>query len=454
MATTTKAQKKEPARTHIMATSFIKSTRKKSTGVKVLTTDNTLDSYPVCKMSELHKLANKFGWIIFPVGLCDFERVIKEYAKENIYYAWELYNAYIRFMRLTDGEEKRFIIAPPSYIDTYRLITESRALNAMFEDTYYPESLKGMKDAFEILKPILIETRAIVDGMTQKINEYNRLKEKERKESRASKKTISAIDKLLMLIDPCIFSVPSFDDIHKPKANARIGLCWGEPLQDFIVDDLPNNNGAFSSVTFPWSKDMMKEVTLTDLDADMEIRTKYAEMEKAINAISEEIVAASEMRWWKRENERPLDRDKLQKGFDVLKKMFNISSTCFQDLRKAYEYMEEYFTYDGTSSCPGAKESLCDSPHSWGCTPWKNGGCYFKRCNANAAMKRIGSFYSEIARTRWITEFGRLYNDHQYKEFLEFIPLIMEKEAEEKYIIEEFKKGFPTFWAFYKMVTT
>ena len=94
-----------------------------------------------------------------------------------------------------------------------------------------------------------------------------------------------------------------------------------------------------------------------------------------------------------------------------------------------------------------------DCPNSWGCTP-NRGGCIFKRCNAETAMNRIGSFYRDVAGPYWIEEFGRLYNDHKYKEFLEFIPLIAEKEAESEYKIKDFKDGFPTFWFFYKIVTT
>ena len=84
MATTTKAKGKS-APDAIMATSFIKPARLKKTGVKVLTTDNTIESYPACRMRELHNLAEMFGWVIMPMSLVSFDSIIKAYSSDKVF---------------------------------------------------------------------------------------------------------------------------------------------------------------------------------------------------------------------------------------------------------------------------------------------------------------------------------------------------------------------------------
>ena len=432
MATTTK---KMDVPDTIMATSFLK----RAKGVKVLTTDNTIESYPACRMRELHNLADMFDWVILPLSLVSFDSIIKAYTSESVYYAWELYQAFNRFVASSNGHMRFYIIAPLNFLDTYDLMTNYSRLDDIIENAYFPKSLKKIQDSIEVLKPMLMETGAIINGMAR-IIEDNRRRQKAEEDKKK---------------DPCIFAIDAKDDICNPKAIARIGLCWGPELTDFIVSDLPRNNGAFQSVTYPWSEDMIKKITKNDLDADMKVRKKYAEMKEAYNLICNEFTVACDM-YFKHSLARVLKKEKILDAFEVFKQEFNISSYISKDLKTAEECMQEYFSYDGYGRCPGIEKMgafghLCR--HKFGCCKEDNPDCLSKKHAAEVVLERISRFYFDVAKYDWIEQFHQLYEEQRYMEFLDFIPLIAVMEEENKYKTKEFKDNFPKFWAFYKLVT-
>lgn len=461
MATDTMVKKEQSAPNVIMATSFLKRAR----GVKVLTTDNTIESYPACRMRELHNLADMFDWVIFPMRLCDFDKIIKAYSRESVYYAWELYQAYIRFINASNGHMRFYIIAPLSFLDTYSLMTEYSGFDDIIENAYFPQSLKKIQDSIEVLKPLLMETRAIINGMA-KIIEDNRRRQQEEEDKKK---------------DPCIFAIDAKDDICDPKAIARLGLCWGPELTDFVVGDLPRNNGAFQTVTYPWSKDMVKNVAYRDLDSDHQITNSYLVVMEAFNALCKEFEGAC----WSSESQKV--RRQVAETWGI-KGYINTLMEAFPEKRAEIEEIQEhidmYFKINGDSeSCPGRYKELY--------TSWKCGAdtrneirkewawhksydryrhrtiiyydciterCYIKAKCAHKIVTLLYNFSKDFLDQYYVKKIKKCFKEQEHGEMLELIPLIQAIEKDDGDSrwyrkSDQIKEAFPKFWAFYKLVT-
>lgn len=442
MATDTMVKKEQSAPNVIMATSFLKRAR----GVKVLTTDNTMESYPACRMRELHNLADMFDWVIFPMRLCDFDKIIKAYSRESVYYAWELYQAYIRFKNASNGHMRFYIIAPLSFLDTYSLMTEYSGLDDIIENAYFPQSLKKIQDSIEVLKPLLMETRAIINGMA-KIIEDNRRRQQEEEDKKK---------------DPCIFAIDAKDDICDPKAIARLGLCWGPELTDFVVGDLPRNNGAFQTVTYPWSKDLVEKVTLTDLDKDHEVRDRIYAIENAYETLREEWAIA--YNWYHYQSSKRPDEEKILEAVKVLEEVFPPIDYDNRDFKRIKDLIDRYFYYHGHSKCPGIGDHNAYGGHV--CTDYcgcqyndKVRSCEYKTVLSEHLYYDVMGFYHPRIQFYYIRQFTKNWKDGNYKKFLDFIPLIREKEAgssKAQYTVEQFAKTrgeFAGFWHFYNIIT-
>lgn len=442
MATTTKAKEKS-APDAIMATSFIKPARLKKTGVKVLTTDNTIESYPACRMRELHNLAEMFGWVIMPMSLVSFDSIIKAYSTESVYYAWELYQAFNRFKKSTSGNMRFYIIAPFSFLDTYSMMTNYSGLDDIIENAYFPQSLKEIQNSIRVLKPILRKAGSIINGMAQ-IIEDNRRRQQEEEDKKK---------------DPCILAIDAKDDICDPKAVARIGLCWGPGLPDFLVGDLPCNNGAFQTVTYPWSKDFWEKVTPTDLDKNREVREKIYAVENAYETLKEEWRIA--YNWYYYESSKQPDEEKIIVAIKVLEEKFPIWAYGNCDFKKIKEGINKYFYYHGNYGCPGIGDSNAYGGHVCtdrsGCAyKDKIRACSYKTTLAKKLYYRLMDFYHPHIQYYYVEQFRELYKSGNFIDFLNFIPLIKEKEAGDgraKHSTEKIQNDFPEFWTFYELVT-
>ena len=441
MATNTMVKKEQSAPYADMATSFIK-----PAGVKVLTTENTIESYPACSMRELHNLADMFGWVILPLNLVSFDSIIKAYSSESVYYAWELYQAFNRFKKSASGNMRFYIIAPFSFLDTYSLMTNYSGLDDIIENAYFPQSLKEIQNSIRVLKPILIQAGSIINGMAKIIEDNRR-----RQQIEEDKKK-----------DPCIFAIDTKHDICNPKAIARIGLCWGPELPDFIVGDLPRNNGAFQSVTYPWSKDWFEKVTPTDLDKNREVRDKIYAVENAYETLDDEWRIA--YNWYYYKSSKQPDEEKIIAAVKVLEEKFPIWGYGNSDFKKIKEAIDKYFYYHGHWGCPGIGDSNAYGGHV--CTD--RSGCAYKdkirACSYKSTLVKnlnymLMDFYHPRIQYYYVEQFRELYKSGNFIDFLNFIPLIKEKEAGVLHtsIISLTKMRpsptFPEFWTFYELVT-
>ena len=432
MATNTMVKKEQSAPYAVMATSFIK-----PAGVKVLTTDNTIESYPACRMWELHKLANMFDWIIMPLSLCDFRLIVKAYSRENVYYAWQLFHAFNRFKAIASSEGMScYIIAPLEFMDTYQLMTNYSGVREITEESYFPDSLKKLKEAFEWLRPTLEDISTLVKGLTARTNFNPNIIVKEIKKK-----------------DPCILCVRYDEDINNPNTIARIGLCWGEELTEYVVDDLSNNEGSFSRVTFPWSKNMIRKVTVDELDQNHKIRDKYFNVEKAYFEFSAQFLGIIGV----------ADETITRNALKTLKKTF---LNEYDELEEIQTHLETYFKINGHASCVARHEEL------YGCSActrhekfekYENGCNLFIRLTLCETKQNCGKrirelcdkFFKEFLKDYYVNKLQGLLKEQKYTEMLDFIPFIktMEENVFSQNRVEGIKEAFPEFWTFYEMVT-
>lgn len=455
MATTTKAKGKS-APDAIMATSFIKPARLKKTGVKVLTSDETIESYPACRMSELHNLAERFNWLIMPLGLCDFGAIIKAYSRENVYYAWQLFHAFERFRKISNGKGRMYIICPPDFLNLLNVFSKYDGVESLVEDTYYPENLRELQKAYKLVQPVLETASRLIQDLQKKLES-------------AYKPRILFEEKK----DPCIFITEGNKCVHNKNTVCRIGLCWGEELTDYIVDDLPDNKGAFSSVTYPWSKELVKKVTVEELDKDEKIRDKYFFADQAYDILLTEFSGAS----YHRDcggAKKLADETYAMKALEILPKAF---PTKFEILNKIQVYVERYFKFDGSLSCLGRECNFYGKPKhceyaSMAYSKYEKRKRYdnwakFKGCErleicwekmecAEKIHDLCMEFYREFHRDYYVSKLKGLYKEQKYQEMLDFIPLIdkMEKKENYSYRVKGIKENFPEFWTFYEMVRT
>ena len=482
MATTTKAKGKS-APDAIMATSFIKPARLKKTGVKVLTTDNTIESYPACRMRELHNLAEMFGWVIMPMRLVSFDSIIKAYSSESVYYAWELYQACNRFKKSSSGNMRFYIIAPFSFLDTYSMMTNYSGLDDIIENAYFPQSLKEIQNSIRVLKPILMEAGSIINGMAQ-IIEDNRRRQQEEEDKKK---------------DPCILAIDAKDDICDPKAVARIGLCWGPELPDFLVGDLPRNNGSFDTVTYPWSKDLVKNVGYGNLDSDHKIRDSYLNVKKAFNRLCENFEDAC---CWSRARGQV---NKLANEWEAphcIKTLIEAFPEKRTVLEEIQNHITTYFEINGDSrSCPGRYKELYPYSKCSDSTrreirntyghwhkEWddrtrrhvtiyncRTECCYTKLVCAKKILELLHDFSRDFLNQYYVKNIKSCFKkqilyeevvqrdgisvkvihtlEHKPEEIMEFIPLIKVMEDDDSRRVKEIKEEFPEFWTFYELIT-
>ena len=262
----------------IMATSLLNLNvrnypRECISGVHVLTTSEDINHYPECKYSELVNLANHFGWIIFPLSLWDWKATINTLAKEDLAYAWDVYQAQLRFREIVGDDNDFYMMAPASFMNEDEL---GKNFDNMFANIYFPPSEKEYRTSLSIRKDTLCKMGDKLREEEKKLAEAEEKNDSSMRlenprnyaitdaifglsrdyfHGKMNKEELeSAIGKLnwIVINDPIIFSKSkSTDNIQ--NVTCRIGCCFGEPIPDYLVNDLPKyDNSSVETIVFPF----------------------------------------------------------------------------------------------------------------------------------------------------------------------------------------------------------
>lgn len=210
----------------------------------VLTTVEDINHYPECNYSELVNLANHFGWLIFPLSLWDWKATINALAKEDLVYAWDVYQAQLRFQKIVGDDNDFYMMAPKSFMDKYEL---AKNFNTTFDKIYFPPQEDAYMELLNRLRTTLCRVGERLKTNQQVIQKdvidqiHDKWKERWAK-------------------DPIIFSIGKSSSDNNDR-KCRIGCCFGEPIPDYLVNSLPKyDNGIEETIVFPFILENCKKV--------------------------------------------------------------------------------------------------------------------------------------------------------------------------------------------------
>lgn len=399
----------------------------------VLTTSEDINHYPECNYSELVNLANHFGWIIFPLSLWDWKATINALAKEDLAYAWDVYQAQLRFQKIVGDDNDFCMMAPASFMNEGEL---GKNFDNMFANIYFPPSEKKYRTSLRRRKNTLCKNG---DKLRE---EEKKLAESEKKKnlsmifqnprdfsitdnvfnlSRAYSHGMMNEEELERLMigklkrieihDPIIFSkFKSTDNIQ--NVTCRIGCCFGEPIRDYLVNELPKyDNISVETIVFPF---LPKKHKNDDGNEELQLE-KYTLLYDT---------------FWKSK-----DLEKIPEQIDDL----------YPEFRIKLEYMRR-------------KKKFFYLKHRKLRKDMKSFNVYNEMDMKTAELNFLRTQTEEIL-SEAFSDFRQLWDKKEFHECLKFIAVF--KKIETIYqsdfsavgcSILHFKKSNPEFWNFYKVV--
>ena len=413
----------------------------------VLTTVEDINHYPECNYSELVNLANHFGWIIFPLSLWDWKATINALAKEDLAYAWNVYQAQLRFRKIVGDDNDFYMMAPASFMNEGEL---GKNFDNMFANIYFPPSEKKYRTSLRRRKNTLCKNG-------------DKLREEEKKIAEAEKKNnLSMIFqnprdfaitdlsrayshgmmneeelerligklKRIVIHDPIIFSKSkSTDNIQ--NVTCRIGCCFGEPIPDYLVNDLPKyDNSSVETMVFPF---LPKKHKNDGENEELQLE-KYTLLYDT---------------FWKSK-----DLEKIPKRIDDLYPEFRIKLEYMRRKKKFF-----YRPHRKKRTLIAQQRFANELKHRKSIKDMRSFNVYDEMDMKTAELNFLRTQTEEIL-SEAFSDFRQLWDKKEFNECLKFIAVF--KKIETIYqsdfpavgrSILLFKKSNPEFWDFYKVVS-
>lgn len=372
----------------------------------VLTASNDVDIYPSCQLGELIKLADHFNWVIFPLTLWDWENTIHAFAKENLAYAWDIYHAQLRFQKIVGKDSITYMMAPRNFMSESKLAQNLAQNIEALNQIYFPPQQEEYKNMLFRNEPALRIAGQIINA----------------KQAEETQKRAAEAEKMAKQfhLDPVIFSLNNKTSISAKdtKAECRIGCCFGEPIPDYLVNDLPTygNNNGIGTIVFPFTPKYIRKI----------------DEESIVDALVEKYTLCYNALW--AQSIWDLSYDKIQNAIDKINESYPDVGIRLERAFRRTQAIERGARYKGIRYSQRPAHRKVDS---------KEG------------LKNLIMYFTESCFRTAFTDFKKLWEKKDFLECLKYISVF--QKFEELYLhfpaigsnLQKFITENSEFWDFY-----